>query len=90
MTPDDVRPPAKEAGEVTKRDPFAQPDGASAEAKALGCKSLAEVSRVTDVGYVTLHGWHKKRPELFRTICIGVTAIEKAGDIQEFLKKVSS
>lgn len=44
----------------------------SQTAKYHGCKSLAELSRVTRQSEQTLINWHKHKPELFEVVCLGV------------------
>ena len=44
----------------------------SQSAKALGCKSLTQVSQQTGVSLQTLTNWHRNKYELFRVVCIGV------------------
>ena len=43
----------------------------SQTAKHHGCKSLAEVARVTKQRAETLFNWYKNKPELFEVVCIG-------------------
>lgn len=41
-------------------------------AKSHGCRSMAEVERVSGFPYKTLLRYAKHRPERFKTLCIGV------------------
>ena len=43
----------------------------SETAKHHGCKSLAELSRLTAVSEQTLINWHKSKPLLFEVVCKG-------------------
>jgi hypothetical protein len=47
----------------------------SQKAKALGCKSLSQVSQLTGVSLQTLSNWHKDKPELFKVVCAGSVAL---------------
>ncbi len=49
----------------------------SQTAKALGCKSLSQVSQITGVSLQTLGNWHKDKPELFKVVCIGAVTASK-------------
>jgi len=49
----------------------------SQAAKALGCKSLSQVTQLTGVSLQTLSNWHKDKPELFKVVCIGTVAASK-------------
>jgi len=49
----------------------------SQTAKALGCKSLSQVTQLTGVSLQTLSNWHKDKPELFKVVCIGTVAASK-------------
>ena len=51
----------------------------SQQAKAAGCKSLAEVSMLTGVPVRTLERWSKIRPELFEVVLVGVVNSRKVG-----------
>ena len=44
----------------------------SQQAKSIGLKSLVQVSKVADVSPRTLDNWHRDKPELFKTVIIGV------------------
>jgi hypothetical protein len=44
----------------------------SQQAKKLGLKSLTQVSQITGVSLNTLTNWHRDKPELFKTVLIGV------------------
>lgn len=52
----------------------------SQQAKHHGCKSLAELSRVTRQSEQTLINWHKHKPELFDVVCLGVAALKAKVD----------
>jgi hypothetical protein len=52
----------------------------SQTAKQLGCKSLVQVSEVTEIHINTLKGWHKRKPKLFEIICLGVLEKLKNGN----------
>ena len=45
---------------------------ASETAKALGCKSLAQVAKISKVPMRTLQDWSKAKPVLFKLVCVGV------------------
>lgn len=47
---------------------------ASETAKALGCKSLAQVSEISQVPIRTLQDWSKSKPVLFKLVCVGVVS----------------
>jgi hypothetical protein len=49
----------------------------SQTAKHHGCKSLAEVARVTKQSEQTLFNWYKSKPELFKVVCIGAGQLAK-------------
>ena len=44
-------------------------------AKALGCQSLTQISKLTGVSLQTLSNWHKNKYELFRIVCLGVSRV---------------
>jgi len=46
----------------------------SQAAKALGCKSLSQVTQLTGVSLQTLSNWHKDKPELFKIVLLGCVA----------------
>jgi hypothetical protein len=46
----------------------------SDQAKALGCKSLKQVSDCTKKSVQTLINWHRDSPELFAIVCAGVAS----------------
>ena len=46
----------------------------SKQAKAIGLKSLEQVSRVTGIATSTIKDWHRNKPELFKTVLYGVKA----------------
>lgn len=46
----------------------------SQQAKALGCQSLAQVTRVSGVPIQTLRDWHESRPWVFEAVCIRVAS----------------
>lgn len=50
----------------------------SQTAKHHGCKSLAEIARITKQSEQTLINWHKHKPELFNVVCVGVAALTVA------------
>lgn len=45
---------------------------AAKRAKQLGCLSLRQVSRTSEVAESTLHDWFKNKPKLFEVVCKGV------------------
>lgn len=49
----------------------------SQQAKALGLKSLTEVSELTGVSLQTLTNWHRDKPSLFRIVLLGCVATRK-------------
>ena len=50
-------------------------------AQTLGCESVAQVSRVSGVNYRTLMQWAKNKPQVFKTLCMGVAEQVKGGEI---------
>ena len=46
----------------------------SERAKALGLKSLAQVSELTGQSVQTLSNWAKNKPELFEVVLLGCAA----------------
>jgi hypothetical protein len=54
---------------------------ASQKAKAIGCKSLTQVSQLTGVSLQTLTNWHKNKFELFYVVCVGVARINELEDL---------
>ena len=46
-------------------------------AKRHGCKSLAEIARVTKQSEQTLINWHRNKPELFEVVCVGVANLNQ-------------
>lgn len=44
---------------------------ASRQAKAIGLKSLTQVSKMTDISLQTLTNWHKNRKKLFVVVLAG-------------------
>lgn len=58
----------------------------SQTAKHHGCKSLAELSRVTRQSEQTLINWHKHKPELFDVVCLGVAALKSSCVTNEMLE----
>lgn len=46
----------------------------SQQAKAVGIKSLTQVSEITGVSLNTLTNWHRDKPELFRIVLLGCVA----------------
>lgn len=46
------------------------------QAKALGCKSLAQVARATKRTQATVINWANNEPELFEIVCLGVAVKE--------------
>lgn len=62
-------------------DPYSEsPMTASKEAKAAGLKNLLLVTEMTGVHANTLINWHKKKPELFRTVIYGCLARIQVGE----------
>jgi hypothetical protein len=52
---------------------------ASKQAKAVGLRSLAQVSRFTGVSTQTLNNWHSDKPKLFAIVLAGCLEIVKEG-----------
>lgn len=50
----------------------------SQTAKHHGCKSLKQVSDLTEQSEQTLINWHRDKPELYRIVCIGCAAFVAA------------
>lgn len=48
----------------------------SQQCKQAGLKSLAEVSRLTNVCQPTLYNWFKNKPELFNVVIAGCVALK--------------
>jgi len=55
----------------------------SKRAKQLGCLSLRQVSRTSEVAESTLHDWFKNKPKLFDLVCVGVSCKNIDDDIEE-------
>jgi len=52
----------------------------SQQAKALGIKSMKQVSQMTEVSTQTLINWHRDKPELYRVVLLGCTVDLKLTD----------
>ena len=50
----------------------------SEQCKAAGLKSLAELSKISEVSVQTLINWHKDKPALFATVLAGAVVIKAA------------
>ena len=50
------------------------------QAKALGLKSLAQVSALTGVSLQTLDNWSKNKPKLFKTVLQGCIFEQTVGN----------
>lgn len=50
------------------------------QAKALGLKSLAQVSALTGVSLQTLDNWSKNKPKLFKTVLHGCIFEQTVGN----------
>lgn len=46
----------------------------SEQCKAAGLKSLAELSRISEVSIQTLINWHRDKPKLFAVVVAGAAA----------------
>jgi len=51
----------------------------SQQAKAVGLKSLLQVSEITGVSIQTLSNWAKDKPKLFCAVLAGCVSIRSAG-----------
>jgi hypothetical protein len=49
----------------------------SEKAKAAGLSSLAEVSRITNVRFQTLHNWARNKPALFAVVIAGAAQMKR-------------
>lgn len=52
----------------------------SQQARSIGLKSLAQVTRATDTSKQTLQNWHKYKPRLFNIVLIGVKSEQVNND----------
>lgn len=47
----------------------------SQQAKAYGLPTLSEGARIAGINHDTLRKWHKSKPQLFKTVCIGAVVM---------------
>ncbi len=53
----------------------------SAQCKAAGLDSLAQLARITRVSEQTLINWHRDKPVLFKVVVAGAVAISKSNRV---------